>query len=109
VHRLIVAGHNGTGFLTHRVVFHVVPDHIDGIGSCDQDGARTWNNHAPRRALHAKGFGETMSGQRTVREVTHDLLRSLGRTTGFGNLGSTEQTFLKDFPDVFTYVLGLQE
>jgi benzoylformate decarboxylase len=30
-------------------------------------------------------------------------------TTIFGNLGSTEQTFLKNFPDDFEYVLGLQE
>jgi benzoylformate decarboxylase len=30
-------------------------------------------------------------------------------TTRFGNLGSTEQTFLKNFPDDFQYVLGLQE
>ena len=27
----------------------------------------------------------------------------------FGNPGSTEQTFLQDFPEDFTYVLGLQE
>jgi benzoylformate decarboxylase len=26
-----------------------------------------------------------------------------------GNPGSTEETFLKNFPDDFTYVLGLQE
>jgi benzoylformate decarboxylase len=30
-------------------------------------------------------------------------------TTVFGNPGSTEQTFLKNFPDDFTYILGLQE
>ncbi|MDH6279908.1 benzoylformate decarboxylase [Prescottella agglutinans] len=46
---------------------------------------------------------------KTVHEVTYDLLRSLGLTTVFGNPGSTEQTFLKRFPDDFTYVLGLQE
>jgi benzoylformate decarboxylase len=40
---------------------------------------------------------------------SYDLLRSLGLTTVFGNPGSTEQTFLKNFPDDFTYVLGLQE
>ena len=45
----------------------------------------------------------------TVREVTFDLLRSLGITTIFGNPGSTELPFLRDFPDDFTYVLGLQE
>jgi benzoylformate decarboxylase len=50
-----------------------------------------------------------MTDQKTVHEVTYDLLRSLGLTTVFGNPGSTEQTFLKNFPDDFTYVLGLQE
>ncbi len=50
-----------------------------------------------------------MSEQKTVHEVTYDLLRSLGLTTVFGNPGSTEQTFLKNFPDDFTYVLALQE
>jgi benzoylformate decarboxylase len=50
-----------------------------------------------------------MADQKTVHEVTYDLLRSLGLTTVFGNPGSTEETFLKNFPDDFTYVLGLQE
>lgn len=45
----------------------------------------------------------------TVREVTLDLLRELGMTTVFGNPGSTELPFLKEFPDDFRYVLGLQE
>jgi benzoylformate decarboxylase len=45
----------------------------------------------------------------TVREATFDLLRRLGITTVFGNPGSTELTFLKDFPEDFRYVLGLQE
>src|ERR687896_381405 len=45
----------------------------------------------------------------TVREVTFDLLRELGMRTIFGNPGSTELPFLRDFPDDFTYVLGLQE
>src|SRR5579864_32127 len=45
----------------------------------------------------------------TVREATCDLMRSLGLTTIFGNPGSTEEPFLKDFPRDFTYVLGLQE
>lgn len=51
----------------------------------------------------------TITSQRTVQEVTYDLLRALGLTTVFGNPGSTEETFLKNFPDDFTYVLGLQE
>ena len=41
--------------------------------------------------------------------MTYDLLRSLELTTVFGNPGSTEETFLKNFPDDFTYILGLQE
>jgi benzoylformate decarboxylase len=45
----------------------------------------------------------------TVRAATYDLLRQLGLTTMFGNPGSTEETFLKDFPADFTYVLALQE
>jgi benzoylformate decarboxylase len=50
-----------------------------------------------------------MSDQSTVRSVTYDLLRSLRLTTVFGNPGSTEETFLQEFPGDFTYVLALQE
>ena len=45
----------------------------------------------------------------TVREVTFELLRAHGMTTIFGNPGSTELPMLADFPEDFTYVLGLQE
>jgi benzoylformate decarboxylase len=45
----------------------------------------------------------------TVREATYNLLRGLGLTTMFGNPGSTEETFLQDFPSDFTYILGLHE
>ena len=45
----------------------------------------------------------------TVRDATYDLLRRHGMTTMFGNPGSTELPMLADFPDDFTYVLGLQE
>jgi benzoylformate decarboxylase len=45
----------------------------------------------------------------TVWEATYDLLRSLGLTTVFGNPGSTEQPFLKNFPEDFEYILALQE
>lgn len=45
----------------------------------------------------------------TVREVTYDLLRSLGMTRVFGNPGSTELPFLAHLPEDFTYVLGLHE
>ena len=46
---------------------------------------------------------------RTVKDVTFDLLRQLGLTTIVGNPGSTEETFLKNFPADFDYVLALQE
>ncbi len=45
----------------------------------------------------------------TVREASFELFRAHGMTTMFGNPGSTELPMLKDFPDDFTYVLGLQE
>ncbi|TDO18004.1 benzoylformate decarboxylase [Mycobacterium sp. BK086] len=50
-----------------------------------------------------------MTDDKTVHAATYDLLRKLGLTTIFGNPGSTEETFLQDFPEDFTYVLGLQE
>jgi benzoylformate decarboxylase len=45
----------------------------------------------------------------TVREATFELFRAHGMRTIFGNPGSTELPMLADFPDDFTYVLGLQE
>lgn len=45
----------------------------------------------------------------TVRDATFQLLRDLGLTTIFGNPGSTEETFLQDFPEDFRFVLGLHE
>ncbi|HEX8856516.1 MAG TPA: thiamine pyrophosphate-binding protein [Thermoleophilaceae bacterium] len=45
----------------------------------------------------------------TVREAVFEMLRERGMTTVFGNPGSTELPMLKDFPDDFRYVLGLQE
>ncbi|MFI0977236.1 benzoylformate decarboxylase [Streptomyces sp. NPDC021093] len=46
---------------------------------------------------------------RTVRESVLDVLRARGMTTLFGNPGSTELPMLKEFPEDFRYVLGLQE
>jgi benzoylformate decarboxylase len=51
----------------------------------------------------------TDPGTTTVRDVTYELLRAHGLTTVFGNVGSTEETFLAGFPSDFRYVLGLQE
>ena len=45
----------------------------------------------------------------TVREATFELFRAHGMTTIFGNPGSTELPMLANFPDDFSYVLGLQE
>ncbi|HEY2191444.1 MAG TPA: benzoylformate decarboxylase [Actinomycetospora sp.] len=45
----------------------------------------------------------------TVREAALELFRAHGMTTVFGNPGSTELPMLQQFPDDFTYVLGLQE
>jgi benzoylformate decarboxylase len=45
----------------------------------------------------------------TVREATFELFRAHGMTTIFGNPGSTELPMLADYPEDFTYVLGLQE
>ena len=45
----------------------------------------------------------------SVREVTYELLRGHGMNTVFGNPGSTELPMLADFPEDFTYILGLQE
>jgi hypothetical protein len=47
--------------------------------------------------------------QTTAYDATYNLLRTLEMTTIFGNPGSTEQPFLKNFPKDFEYVLGLQE
>jgi benzoylformate decarboxylase len=46
---------------------------------------------------------------RSVRGATFELLRARGMTTVFGNPGSTELGFLRDFPPDFRYVLGLHE
>jgi benzoylformate decarboxylase len=52
---------------------------------------------------------EPLARVASVREVTVDLMRALGMTTVFGNPGSTELRFLKDWPEDFTYVMGLHE
>lgn len=45
----------------------------------------------------------------TVRDATFELLRTLKINTIFGNPGSTEETFLQNFPEDFKYVQVLQE
>lgn len=45
----------------------------------------------------------------SVRASVHAFLRAQGMTTVFGNPGSTELRFFRDWPADFRYVLGLQE
>ncbi|MGW5815833.1 benzoylformate decarboxylase [Streptomyces noursei] len=45
----------------------------------------------------------------TVLDAVVRLLRDTGMTTVFGNPGSTELRMFRDWPEDFTYVLGLQE
>ena len=45
----------------------------------------------------------------SAHDLTYDLLRRHGVTTVFGNPGSNELPFLKDFPSDFRYFLGLHE
>src|SRR5258705_206711 len=45
----------------------------------------------------------------TVRDAVVDLLRRFAMTSIFGNPGSTELPLLRNLPNDFRYVLGLQE
>ncbi|SAK79424.1 benzoylformate decarboxylase [Caballeronia fortuita] len=45
----------------------------------------------------------------TVHQACYQILREQGLTTFFGNPGSNELPFLKNFPKDFRYILGLQE
>ena len=60
-------------------------------------------------ARREKSAQPTTEQSQTVWAATYDLLRSLKLTTFFGNPGSTELTFLKNFPCDFEYILGLEE
>ncbi|GGV08122.1 benzoylformate decarboxylase [Actinomadura cremea] len=50
-----------------------------------------------------------MTTEFTVRDAVFDFCRRVGMTTIFGNPGSTELRMFRDFPEDFSYVLGLQE
>ncbi|HEY9228976.1 MAG TPA: thiamine pyrophosphate-binding protein, partial [Gemmatimonadaceae bacterium] len=77
-----------------------------GTGGARRAPVRQRPQRAPQGSKRGEGEGGT---QMTVQEATYDLLRRLDMTTVFGNLGSTEQPFLKNFPKDFQYVLALQE
>src|SRR5260370_10608462 len=68
----------------------------------------------PHDGQPARGESQTTSQNRnkittSVHDVTYDLLRRHGLTTVFGNPGSNELPFLKDFPLDFRYFLALHE
>lgn len=46
---------------------------------------------------------------KTIHQACYDILRRHGLSTFFGNPGSNELPFLKDFPEDFQYILGLHE
>ena len=60
-------------------------------------------------ASQASSYAPATTAPLTVRGAVVDLLRHLGMTSIFGNPGSTELPFFRDFPADFRYVLGLQE
>src|SRR4051812_25161304 len=68
-----------------------------------------WTCPYPFRASVARLGSHRVRPVPTVREAAFDLFRAHGMTTIFGNPGSTELPMLAEFPDDFTYVLGLQE
>lgn len=57
------------------------------------------SRHVPTGILQVK----------TIHSASYALLRRYGMTTMFGNPGSNELPFLKDFPEDFQYILGLHE
>ncbi|WP_322061602.1 benzoylformate decarboxylase [Paraburkholderia sp. J63] len=46
---------------------------------------------------------------KTIHQACYEILRAQGVTTFFGNPGSNELPFLRDFPGDFRYILGLHE
>ncbi len=75
-----------------------------GAASSHTTGAAVAARHGTRLAPR-----QCTGSARSVHDATYDLLRTLGLTTIFGNPGSTEEPFLKNFPSDFQYILGLQE
>src|SRR5260370_34513738 len=68
--------------------------------------------HTSRRSRSASVINPSQNRSEimtSVHDVTYDLLRRHGVTTIFGNPGSNELPFLKDFPADFRYFLGLHE
>jgi hypothetical protein len=60
------------------------------------------------RSKRRKSEGLAREQSQTVWAATYDLLRALKLTTFFGNPGSTEEPFLKNFPSDFQYILAVE-
>ena len=64
--------------------------------------------HAVGKVRRREGTGGTTAGEKTVHDVTHDLVRSLGLTTVFGDPGSTGQSVLAEFSGRIDRCTGLR-
>ena len=62
-----------------------------------------------RRLNYKKHKNNTIKKSYSIRDKTFDLLRKLDIKVICGNPGSTEETFLMNFPKDFIYILALQE
>jgi serine/threonine protein kinase len=90
----------GAGWLTQRVAAFAAEFGADVEAVADS--GRITIRSVPRKHLihrHLRpvwmcigGTGGTMVGEKTVHDVTHDLVRSPGLTTVFGNPGSIART-----------------
>src|SRR6187401_2665672 len=81
----------------------------NGFASSDQVVRPVTGGLTGSHQLHRPTASSGRTTMLTVREAFFEVARQLGLTTMFGNPGSTEEPFLKDFPDDFHYVLALQE
>ncbi|WP_417283462.1 benzoylformate decarboxylase [Comamonas sp.] len=58
---------------------------------------------------HQTALAQAEQPSHTVRHAVISMLRELGMTRIFGNPGSTELPLFRDYPEDFSYELGLQE
>ena len=93
----------GTDFHGHRAARTGRPAHSPGDPILQ---APTTPRSQPAEASSSTA---TYTATYTVRHAVIAMLRELGMTRIFGNPGSTELPLFRDYPEDFSYVLGLQE
>ncbi|MBK0112201.1 benzoylformate decarboxylase [Delftia sp. S67] len=93
----------GTDFHGHRAARTGRPAHSPGDPILQ---APTTPRSQPAEASPSTA---TSTATYTVRHAVIAMLRELGMTRIFGNPGSTELPLFRDYPEDFSYVLGLQE